>query len=105
MSKKRRLTDIDQESSFLLESLGLQAVFAALPERVSAVLDSKVLFALADLIADQRTGSRAANGSESAAKDGISGYTAQDCACARADLCIGGVGSTASQGNQGDGSG
>lgn len=85
----------------MLGLVGLLAVLAAWPKWASAAFGWKVLFALADFVANQRTGSGTANGSKRATKDGISGYTAKHCASARADLCIGGVGSAASQSNQG----
>ena len=57
----------------------------------------------ADFIADQRASSRAAHGSQRAAKDGVSGHATEYSASARTDLRIGWVGAAAGQGNQGSG--
>jgi hypothetical protein len=90
---------------FCSRGLGCELFSQRCPNGGQRRLDWKVLLPLADLIADQRTSGSAANGSEGATEDGISGYTAEHCARARADLCVSRVGSAASQGNQGDGSG
>ena len=61
------------------------------------------LLPFADFIADQRASSSAANGSQRAAKHGVSGHAAEYSASASTDLRIGWVGAAAGQGNQGSG--